>query len=53
MMQVSVDTLRVAATELSMNEKFIVSAKVILTGFLVVFAMLFLLILINGMTNKA
>lgn len=46
MMQVNVDTLRGVATELSINEKFIVSAKVILTGFLVVFTMLFLLILI-------
>ncbi|MEE0957195.1 MAG: OadG family protein [Ruminococcus sp.] len=35
-----------AVAELSLNEKWISSAKVVLTGFIVVFAMLFLLILV-------
>lgn len=46
MMQASVNALQSAAAELTFLEKSISAAKVILTGFVVVFGMLFLLILI-------
>ena len=46
MLHTSILKLQAVTSELSMSEKFISSAKVILTGFAVVFAMLFLLILI-------
>ena len=46
MLQSSVLTLQTVTSELNMSEKFISSAKVILTGFVVVFSMLFLLILV-------
>lgn len=46
MLQASVAALRGIAGEMSMSERMISSAKVILTGFVVVFAMLFLLIVI-------
>ena len=46
MLHTSILKLQAVTSELSMSEKFVSSAKVILTGFAVVFAMLFLLILI-------
>lgn len=46
MFQSGVNALQNVTAELSLYEKSISSAKVILTGFVVVFAMLFLLILI-------
>ena len=46
MLQSSVGALRVIAGELSLYDKSISAAKVILTGFAVVFSMLFLLIII-------
>ena len=46
MLHTSILKLQAVTSELSMSEKFISSAKVILTGFVVVFSMLFLLILI-------
>lgn len=46
MLQTGVAEIQSVAAELSLYEKSISSAKVILTGFVVVFAMLFLLILI-------
>ena len=46
MLQVSVNALQSAAAELTLYERAISAAKVILTGFVVVFSMLFLLILI-------
>ncbi len=46
MLQASVNALQSAAAELTLYERAISAAKVILTGFVVVFSMLFLLILI-------
>ncbi len=46
MLQTGVYALQGALRELTLPEKFIASAKVILTGFVVVFSMLLLLILI-------
>ena len=46
MLQTSADILRGVTADLSLTEKSISSAKVILTGFVVVFSMLFLLIII-------
>lgn len=46
MLQAGVHALEGLAGELSLSEKFIASAKVILTGFVVVFSMLLLLIII-------
>ena len=46
MLQSSILKMQAVVSELSMSEKFISAAKVILTGFAVVFAMLFLLILV-------
>lgn len=46
MLQASAGAIQAVAAELSLSEKSIAAAKVILTGFVVVFAMLFLLIII-------
>lgn len=46
MLQTSVDIMRGVSADLSLYDKSISAAKVILTGFVVVFAMLFFLIII-------